>query len=136
MNARILPPEEWPRLNGTEAEVLWPHMNPAESRVLVVENDEGQIVATWSLLRVVHAECLWCAPEYRGKFGVAKRLLRIMRETAAAWKVSAVFTGAASPHVEDLIRRFGGVPLPFKSFTLPIEQARRQKAMEGTECRA
>src|SRR6185369_10825009 len=102
MRSRILPPEEWHRLVGTEAEKMFPHMNPEETRVMVVEDDAGEIAATWSLVRVVHAEFLWCAPKYRGSFGVAKRLLRIMRETAAAWNVSSVFTGAMSSHVEDL----------------------------------
>lgn len=128
MKARVLPPEEWARLAGTEAETMYPHMNPEHTRVLVVEDASGEIVATWSLVRVVHAEFLWCAPKHRGSFGVAARLLRLMGETAAAWNVSAVFTGAKSDHVEDLIRRFGGEELPFKSFVLPVKHASARAA--------
>lgn len=124
MISRVLPPEEWHRLVGTEAELLAPHFNPEHTRVLVVE-DEGEIVATWSLVRVVHAECIWVKPSHRGSFRVVKRLLTIMRDTARAWSVSAVFTGALSEQVEHLIEKFGGTPLPFKSFVLPIEHQKR-----------
>jgi hypothetical protein len=119
MIARVLPPAEWSRLNGTEAELLWPHFNPEHTRVIVVE-EEGQIVATWTLLRVVHAECLWIAPSHRGLFGVTKRLLRSMRTIAEDWNVGAVWTGSLSEHVTSLIRRLGGKPPPFESFILPV----------------
>jgi len=133
--ARVLPPEEWPRLNGTEAELLWPHMNPEQTRVLVVE-DEGRIVATWTLLRVVHAECLWVAPGHRGIFGVAKRLLDLMKKEASAWNVAAVMTGSLTPHVTGLIQRFGGVPVPFESFILPVNGLTRKEpvAVGGVVC--
>jgi len=136
LTSRILPPEEWARLNGTEAELLWPYYNPEQTRVLVVE-DGGEVVATWTLLRVVHAECLWVAPSHRGMFGVAKRLLRLMREVASGWKVSAVITGSLSPHVTDLITRFGGTPMPMASFILPIDGLRHrvEQVSEGMECR-
>jgi len=62
MNDRILPPEEWSRLNGTEAESVWPMLNPGSARVLVVE-EGAEIVATWTFLTVLHAECLWIAPK-------------------------------------------------------------------------
>lgn len=137
MIARVLPSEEWSRLNGTEAELLWPHMNPEQTRVLVVE-DGDRIVATWTLMRIVHAECLWVAPSHRGILGVAKRLLRIMSDEAKAWKVSAVMTGSLSPHVTDLIERFGGVPAPFESFILPVEGLTRKEPVAVGEvvCRA
>lgn len=120
MIARVLPPEEWPRLVGTEAETAWPHFDPENTRVLVVE-DGGEIVATWTVMRVVHVECLWAKPSHRGMFGVAKRLLKAMRETASAWGARNVVTGSVSPHVTDLIRRFGGMPMPCESFVLPVE---------------
>jgi len=123
MIARILPPAEWPRLLGTEAETIWPRLDPENARVLVVE-DEGEIVGTWTMLRVVHAECIWVAPKYRGVFGVAKRLLKGMREIATAWGAEKVITGSVSPEVTDLIVRFGGVPMPCESFVLPVEMRR------------
>ena len=123
MNARILPKEEWSRLNGTEAETLWPLLDPENARVLVVE-DAGEIVGTWVGMRVVHMECLWVKPSHRGAFGVTKRLLRGMREIAAFWGTNKVITGSVSEHVTDLIRRFGGVPMACESFILPAEMMR------------
>lgn len=120
MNSRILPPEEWPRLAGTEAEAVWPTLDPEHARVVVVE-DEGEIVATWTVMRIVHVECLWVKPSHRGVFGVTKRLLRGMRDAASAWGARNVVTGSASAHVTDLIRRFGGMPMPCESFVLPVE---------------
>jgi hypothetical protein len=120
---RILPPEEWHRLEATEAATIWQQLKPENTQVVVVE-DSGVIVGAWVMLRTVHAECLWIAPEHRGSFGVAKRLLKGMRDVAAAWGASRVVTGSVSPHVNDLIRRFGGVPMPCESFVLPVKMER------------
>jgi len=128
MIARVLSPEEYPRLVGTECEALWPQL-PESARVLVVE-DNGCIVATWTLLQMVHAECIWIAPTHRGSFGVVRRLLGKMRETAAEWGVSKVITGSLSPYVSNLIRRIGGVPVQGESFLLPISGIMRTKDQE------
>ena len=120
MSARVLPPEEWHRLEGTEAGPLWREFNPENTRVLVVEED-GKIVGTWIMLRTVHAECIWIAPSHRGRFGVSKGLLRGMRGVAKEWDVDRVVTGSVSPHVTDLIKRLGGFPIQCESFVLPVE---------------
>lgn len=119
MNSRILEPEEWHRLEGTEAQELWPTLNPKNAKILVVEED-GKIVSCWAFLRVVHAECLWVAPSHRGVFAVARRLLRGMREIAAMWGADRVVTGSVSPSVTDLIEKVGGVPMPCESYVLPV----------------
>jgi hypothetical protein len=119
---RILPPEEWSRLNGTESEKLWPRLNPENAQVVAVEED-GELVASWVLLRVVHAECIWVKPSHRGIFGVVKRLLGGMRTVAAGWGADRVITGSISPDVTDLIARFGGYPMPCESYVLPIDKA-------------
>lgn len=129
MKARILPVEEWPRLVGTEAEAAWPYLNPENTRVIVVE-EAGEIVGTWTMLRIVHAECLWISPKYRGSFGVAKRLLRGMREIATGWGVEKVITGSASEHVTALIAKFGGVPMPCVSFILPVNGTSPQRTVD------
>lgn len=129
MNARILPVEEWDRLEGGEAGDARHAFNPDETQVIVVE-DGDRIVGTWAVMRVVHVECLWVAPEHRGAFGVAKRLLKAMRDVAGAWGARYVLTGSISPHVTDLIRRFGGIPAPYETFILPLEMSsvRRREA--------
>jgi hypothetical protein len=108
-------------------------LDPENSRVLVVE-DEGQIVGTWVGMRVVHMECLWVKPSHRGLFGVTKRLLKGMRDIAASWGTNKVITGSASEHVTDLIRRFGGVPMPCESFILPAEIVRTKERVMEQSC--
>ena len=111
MISRTLPPEEWPRLEGTEAGAVWQTFNPENTVVTVVEKD-GKIVGVWTALRVVMMECLWIVPEERGSFGVAKRLLRGMRDVARKWGAKVVYTGSATRHLTHQILRFGGVPSP------------------------
>lgn len=126
MTSRVLPVEEWPRLRGTEAETLWPHLDPTMAQVLVVE-DGGEIVGTWVLVKMVHAECVWIAPAYRGSFGVAKRLLVGMRRLALACGVKTVWTSAMSDHVRSLIGTLQGVRLPGEHYVLPLERASCQQ---------
>lgn len=123
---RILPPEEWPRLKGTEAGEVWPLYDPERTQVVVVE-DAGKIVATWTVMQTVTVECLWADPAYRGSFGVTKRLLAGMRAVAKALGVSHVQTASQSEHVTDLIRRFGGIPIPAEFFSLPVDMVNAAK---------
>lgn len=120
MRSRILPPEEWPKLDGTEAGPAWRQFNPENTRVLVVEDGE-EIVACWAFLRVVHAECIWVKHSHRGLVSVARRLFKGLREIATGWGVSRVVTGSVSPEVTDLIDRCGGYPMPCESFVLPVD---------------
>jgi hypothetical protein len=135
MRSRILPSEEWPRLAGTEAERAWPLLNPENTRILVVE-EEGEIVATWTFMRVVHAECIWVKPSHRGLVSVARRLFSGLREIAGGWGAEKVITGSVSDYVTDLIRRFGGFPMPCESFVLPVTMRRapRVRAREEELC--
>ena len=84
LTTRTLPPHEWPRLAGTEAETVWPALHADHAEILVVE-DGDRIVGTWVLMRMAHVECVWIAPEYRGSLGVVKRLLNGMRELAGSF---------------------------------------------------
>jgi len=121
MTSRVLEPHEWPLLAGTEAETLWPHLDPENARVLVVEH-EGRIVGTWTVLRMVHVECVWVDPAYRGVFGVVKRLLRGMREIATGWGARTVLTGAVTDQVRALITSLHGQRLPGDHYVIPLER--------------
>ena len=74
---RILPPDEWPRLVGTEAETVWPYL-PETAHVLVIERGQ-EIVGCWVLAPLFHVECLWIAPTCRKTTSVARRLWSDMR---------------------------------------------------------
>lgn len=127
MRSRILDPSEWYRLAGTEAEALIPHLDQETMRVLVVEDASGEIVGTWTLMRLVHAEAVWVRPDYRGSFGVVKRLLRGMREIATGWGARTVLTGATDAHVRALITSLHGQRLPGEAYVIPLETSCPQR---------
>lgn len=119
MTSRILPPKEWPKLEGTEAGAIWPHLDPARSQVLVVEAD-GAIVGTWVLMSVVHAECLWIADAHRGKASVARRLWTAMRRTAREMGVPIVATAALSDDVRTLLEHVGATKVPGDHYAMRV----------------
>ncbi len=116
----MLPPEEWPRLAGTEAERVWPLLDPAQAQVLVVEQG-GAIVGVWVLMRLVHAECVWIAPAHRGRGSVAKRLVSFMRERARAWRVRSVLGHPVDASVVTLIEKLQGTRLPGVPYLIPVD---------------
>ena len=126
MTSRVLPPEEWPKLVGTEADTLWPHLDPDNTQVIVVE-DGDRIVGTWTAVRLVHAECVWVDPDYRGSFGVVKRLLRGMQRAARQWGARTVLTGSLTDQVSAFITSLGGQALPGEHFVIPVEQICQQR---------
>lgn len=129
MKKRILPQAEWPKLKGTEAELLWPHLNPENSEIIVIE-DGDRIVATWTLMRMVHAECIWVDPEYKGSPGVWRGLITLAREIATKWGVSKLITGSITQEVTDLIVKWGGFPVPCATYVLPVWGRSRRRDRE------
>lgn len=119
--SRRLPLEEWPKLAAIYPEVVWQHLDPEETQVIVVEQAD-QIVGVWLAVRCVHAEGVWIAPAHRGTFGVVTRLLSGMRAAAKSWGASVVWTGAAEgdTSVTNLITRLGGSPIPMTAYRLPM----------------
>lgn len=117
--SRVLPPAEWSRLAGTEAAIAQ-QLDPKDTMVLVVEQD-GQIVGTWVVMRIVHAECVWIHPDHRGRLGVVKRLLSGMRAIAKNWGATVVWTSATSREVRALIRKLHGTRIPGEAYALPVE---------------
>ena len=124
MTSRILPPAEWPKLAGTEAETVWPQCKPETTRVLVVE-DGDRIVGVWLGLHVVHAECVWIAEDFRHSPRVIHRLLRGMGTIARHWGATTVWPGACSDQVRKLIEKLKGHKIPGDSYVLPLPQGDR-----------
>lgn len=120
MTSRILPPEEWERLDGTEAETIWPMLDRAKTQIVVVEQD-GEIVGCHVLLLVLHAECLWVHPAHRGKSSVARRLWAAVQQTARdTFRVRTIATAACSDEVRELLRHVGAVTLPGTHHVIPV----------------
>lgn len=119
MTSRILPPDEWHKLDGTEAGLIRAALIPDRTRVLVVE-DHGAIVGTWVLMDVVHAECLWIAPAFRKRTSVQRRLWTAMQRTARALGVRAVATAAVSDDVRNLLEHVGATKVPGDHYAMRI----------------
>lgn len=119
MTSRILPVDEWPRLEGTEAETVWPTLDPGTSTILVVEHD-GQIVGCHVLLYVLHAECLWIHPDHRGKSSVARRLWDAVQRMVLASGKGAVWTAATDQRVCRLLKHVGATQLPGTHYVVPV----------------
>jgi len=118
LTTRLLPSEEWPKLEGTEAETVWPHLTP-DAKVMVVE-DDGAIVGCWLLLPTWHAECVWVHPDRRTKGSVARRLWHYMHTMARAMGLKAVVTSATDDHVRHLLVRHGAMELSGTHYVIPV----------------
>jgi len=114
---RILPPEEWPRLDALGFADIWPTWNPDDVRVCVVENEHGVITDHWVAIRFWHVEGLRVHHPSSGL-----RLWQMMRATLKSLGVSVVWTAAATNDrvVRGFIDRLGGQPMPMDHFVLPV----------------
>jgi hypothetical protein len=101
MTTRVLPPEEWPRLEGTLLASVWPTFNPQFAEVIVVEDQAGAIVGSVALLTVLHAECL----SITGQAGVARALWKALGERVAAAGGTAVWGAALEAPMQRLLTR-------------------------------
>lgn len=119
MTTRILPVEEWPRLRGTEAETVWPTLDPLHAQILVVE-DEASIRGCWVLLMVPHVECLWVHPEERARVSVARRLWMGMRRLTEQMGVYFVWTAAVDDSVRGLLAHASARKLDGDHYVMPL----------------
>ena len=119
MTTRILPVEEWERLDGTELEHVWPILHPEHASILVIE-DGDRIVACWAVIRYVHVEGVWIDPEYRHKVGIVKRLLVGMHKIVESLGADRVLTGAVTEDVRQMIATLGGKKLPGDHYVIPL----------------
>ena len=118
LETRILEPTEWARV-PTDLQALLPHVIPGDAQVVVVE-DDGRIVASWAVLRVVHLEGLWIDPAYRGRVSVARRLYEATLSAARRWTSGWAMTGAATDDVRALLNTAGAQKLPMDTYVLPL----------------
>lgn len=119
MTSRILPSSEWARLNGTEAETLWPTLDPAHAQILVVEDGDA-ILGCWTLLLVPHVECLWIAPDERARVSVARRLWTGMQKLTQQIGAEYVWTAAVADPVKGLLSHAKARKLDGEHYVLPM----------------
>lgn len=114
---RILKKKElW--LLGPEKEKLFSQF-PRDTKIVVSEDENGQIIGHWVLIPYWHVECFEIYPEHRLKAGVAKGLFRTMFGILHSMRVKTVLTAAITEEVEKYLLRMKAVELPGKHFVLP-----------------
>lgn len=119
MKARVLPREEWGKLDVSGFPTVGSSLRPEDSEVVVVE-DGDKIVATMSTFRVTHFESLWVDPEYRGNAGVARMLLKAGIQSAKKWTDEWVWGSSGTDHMDDILTRVGAKKMPVSTFVVPI----------------
>lgn len=123
MRTRELPPAEWDRLDRTGLPELLQHVRPEDVVVVVVESDEGAIVGSMAVLRVVHLEGAWIDPEAMSA-GVTRALIRGSVDAARRWTGAGWAFGGAEEGNEpmrDILVRLGGARVPVETFALSLE---------------
>lgn len=113
MIARVLPPEEWGRLDHPPA---LPGIRPGDIIVNVVE-DKGEILGGMTVLRATLFEDFWLKSENPG---VGRALMRASIRTARHWTDDWVFAGAADEQMTQLLKRVGGIQLPMELYILAL----------------
>ena len=140
MITRVLPPDEWSRLEGTEAGPLWTYLDPQRAEVLVVEED-GQIIGSWVLINMLHAECLWVAPAHRGRSAVLRRLFTGLVRVMTGGGIPTVWTASASPAVTAMLDHLGAQKIPGDHYAMRTwnharDRDRHRSAARGTVSRS
>lgn len=120
MNSRILPFDEWSKLAHTEAAAVYPYLDPARAHIVVVEQD-GAIIGCHVLMDILHAECLWIDPAFRGRTSVARRLWTRVQATAKALGVRTMVTSACDDRVRGLLEHVGAVKLNGDHFVVSVK---------------
>jgi len=129
MNARILPPEEWARLDAAHLPPTIPFVPSRDVAVVVVEDDAGEIVACMSVLKVTHFEGVWVDPKWRGNAGVMGPLLRLAYAIPQVRGEQWAFGGAADdcPQMQGFMGRLKGVAMPLKFYALSLVEKFKEK---------
>lgn len=120
MTSRVLPESEWPRLAHTEAAEVYRHLDPNRASIVVVEKD-GAIIGCHVLMNVLHAECLWIDPAFRGRPSVARRLWEGVQARAKALGARTMVTAACDDRVRGLLEHIGAIKLVGDHFVIAVK---------------
>ena len=119
MKSRILPKEEWGKLDVTGLPQIGPTMDPADVQVVVVEED-GKVVATMGLFRAVHLEGLWIDEDHKGKAGTVRALLRETFDAGRRFGAEWMWGTSETSRMASILEKMNGIEIPAKSFIIPV----------------
>lgn len=113
MTSRLLPPDEWHRLDETLMQSIWRDFDPAYAEVIVVESD-GEIVGSVALLSTIHAECC----ESHGT-AVGRMLWNALSARVKELGGSAVWGSAIDDPMKSILIAHGE-PIPGEHFLVRV----------------
>lgn len=119
MTRRVLPRAEYARLVGTYLEPLIDHF-PADTDVVVVEDDAGEIVGCSSVFSRDHVEGTWIAEVHRNAPGVCWSLFQGIKATAKRRGTSRLLTGSMDDRMTEFLLRMHAERLPGEQFVWPL----------------
>lgn len=119
LSARVLPPAEWERLGVCGMPELFPYLQPADIKVVVVERG-GEIMARLSFIRAPLLEGFWIAPDSRGNPAILRSLLRGVRDVVRGDGYGWAYAQSDQAHVADLLERGGGRKLPVDTYLMAV----------------
>jgi GNAT superfamily N-acetyltransferase len=111
MTERLLPVTEWPRLLALERGWLKQLPEAHEAVIFVVEDNTGEIVGYWMVLKAYHLEPVWIHPDHRGKM-VPRRLWRCIRDFLDTCSITKAFCLTEQSAVGGYLLRLGLRKLP------------------------
>jgi hypothetical protein len=114
LTTRLLPADEWDRLDGHEALGGYP-LPPAEAAQIVVTEDEGSIVGVWVIVQVLHLEPAWVEPSHRGGL-IVGRMWRLLKQTLRSRGARVAFAFADRDDIRGYLGRLGLQPSTFSTF--------------------
>lgn len=125
MRARILNPGEWCRLvSEAGPQPLLDTVPEAHVAVVVVEDEDGEIVAAIQVHQWTHFEGAWVREDKRGNPGVMRALLRqafaIPGVRSEGWLVAGAEEGQGGELMRKLLPKLGGHRLPVEFYAVPV----------------
>ncbi len=118
MKARVLPPEEWAKLNGHYSESMLSLAPESDTRMVVCEDDAGNIVGSLGVMRMPQLEGFWLDEAHKGNAGIIRALLREAMPIAVEWANGYVLVGVTEENMRSIVRRMEGVEIPAEFFLL------------------
>lgn len=122
MRTRVLAPEEWQDAKVPDLPDMMLLTEPQNVDVVVVEDDEGKVLASVCALRVTHFEGLWIDPSARGNPGVFRALIREAYQVPRDRRETWVFGGAkdGDERMRSLCSGLKGQELPLRFYAMPV----------------
>jgi GNAT superfamily N-acetyltransferase len=110
---RILPVEEWGKVEHIFREHGGELPPPLASFIVVGESESGEIVFVCAPVTVIHVEHAYVAPEHRGH-GVLREGLNFVDDALRSTGIVGYYAFTQDEKMSHMAREFGMCELPFK----------------------